>query len=138
LSAFVDTSALYATLVATEDSHRETRSAFAKLLDEGRTLWVTSYVLVESIALLQYRIGLDPVRDLDRYIVPLLTVEAVAHELHRAGMERVIREDRRHLSLVDCVSFEFMRRRGLRDAFTLDRHFAEAGYRLIPRSKRGL
>jgi len=95
LSAFVDTSALYATLVATEDSHRETRSAFAKLLDEGRTLWVTSYVLVESIALLQHRIGLDPVRDLDRYIVPLLTVEPVAHALHRAGMERLIREDRR-------------------------------------------
>ena len=132
MSAFVDTSALYAALVASENSHRDALSAFRELLAEGRTLWVTSYVLLESIALLQHRIGLAPVRDLDRHIVPLLSVEPVTRELHRAGIERLIKADRRHLSLVDCVSFEFMRGRGLSDAFTLDRHFAEAGFRLIP------
>ena len=50
-------------------------------------------------------------------------------------------ENRRRLSLVDCVSFEFMRRQGISDVLGLDRHFEEAGYRLLPHggdSRRGL
>lgn len=43
---------------------------------------------------------------------------------------------RRHaelpLSLTDAVSFEVMRIRGLRQAFTLDRHFEKVGFRIMP------
>jgi len=35
---------------------------------------------------------------------------------------------RRQLSLVDCISFEVMRRRGIKTAFTFDDHFAEQGF----------
>lgn len=35
---------------------------------------------------------------------------------------------RRALSLADCVSFEVMRRTGLRSAFAFDPHFREFGY----------
>jgi predicted nucleic acid-binding protein len=39
---------------------------------------------------------------------------------------------RLQLSLVDCVSFEIMRREGLRAAFALDDHFAGSGFELVP------
>jgi predicted nucleic acid-binding protein len=65
-------------------------------------------------------------------MVPALSVEWVSESLHRKGMERLLREDRRRLSLVDCVSLEFMDAQGLRDALALDPHFEEAGYRLLP------
>ena len=43
---------------------------------------------------------------------------------------------RRHaelpLSLTDAVSFEVMRAGGVRQAFTLDRHFEKVGYRMVP------
>jgi predicted nucleic acid-binding protein len=102
------------------------------LLNQGRTLWTTSYVLVETTALLQHRIGLAPVRDLSEALVPVLTIEWVSDVLHGRGVERLLREDRRRLSVVDCVSLEFMKVRGLSEALALDRHFAEAGYRLLP------
>jgi predicted nucleic acid-binding protein len=35
---------------------------------------------------------------------------------------------RRDLSLVDCVSFEVMRRNGITRAFAVDRHFQELGF----------
>jgi len=87
---------------------------------------------VETVALLQHRLGLAPVRDFVDHLMPVLSIEWVSEALHRKGIERLLREDRRRLSLVDCVSQEFMRSQGLRDVLALDPHFAEAGYRLLP------
>lgn len=93
-------------------------------------------MIVETLALLQHRIGLLPVRDFVEHVMPVLSVEWVNESLHRRGAERLLREDRRHLSLVDCVSLEFMRSHNLRDTLALDTHFAEAGCRLLPPARK--
>ncbi|MCY4074805.1 MAG: VapC toxin family PIN domain ribonuclease, partial [Acidobacteria bacterium] len=59
-------------------------------------------------------------------------VEWVSDELHRRGMRRLSRANRRRLSLVDCVSLEFMRQHAIEDVLGLDRHFEEAGFTLLP------
>src|SRR5689334_12110911 len=113
MSVFGDTSALYPLLVKNEVTHRAARSAFTELLEDDRPIWTTSFVLVETMALLQHRIGLSAARDFDEEIVPVLSVHWVEEDLYRRGIERLWRQDRRHLSLVDCVGFEFMKLRGL-------------------------
>jgi predicted nucleic acid-binding protein len=45
---------------------------------------------------------------------------------------RFLTAHRRGLSLVDCTTFEVMRNLGLTRAFTLDPHFAEQGFEVIP------
>jgi predicted nucleic acid-binding protein len=135
LTAFADTSGIYALLLKTEERHLEAFKAFQALLKGRRTLVTTSYVLVETAALLQHRVGLAAVRDLEERLAPLLAVEWVSGALHRKGVERLFRENRRQLSLVDCVSLEFLDAAGLRDVFALDPHFEEAGYRLLPRRR---
>lgn len=132
MSVFVDTSALYALLVRTEEDHSRVSGAFRELLEGGRVLATTNYVLVESAALLQHRFGLPAVRDLDGRIVPLLRVHWIGEDFHRQAMERLSRTDRRALSLVDCVSFVVMDVEGIRDALALDADFEREGYRLIP------
>jgi predicted nucleic acid-binding protein len=132
VSVFADTSALYALLVATEEGHAEVARAFGRLLARRQPLHTTSYVIVETIALLQHRLGLDPVRDFAESIVPVLAVEYVDENIHRKGVDRLLRESRRRLSLVDCVSLEFMRERGITAALALDRHFADAGCQVLP------
>jgi predicted nucleic acid-binding protein len=89
-------------------------------------------VLEETIALLQRRIGLAAVRDLSELIVPVLSIEWVSLSLHQRGLDRLFHENRRNLSLVDCVSFEFMKSQGIQEALALDRDFEAAGYRLLP------
>lgn len=135
MSVFVDTSALYALLVSTEERHAAVRAAFERLLRTAEPLETTSYVLVETSALLQHRIGLPAVRDLDDHLVPVLMVNWVDRALHERGMLRLRRENRRKLSFVDCVSLELMRDRGLTTALALDVHFREAGHRLVPAQK---
>ncbi len=132
MSVFVDTSGLYALLVRTEERHDDVVSALRKVLEEGRVLHTTSYVIVETVALLQHRLGLAPVRDFVEHLLPLLSIEWVTEALHRKGTEHVLREDRRRLSLVDCVSLEYIRSEGILDVLALDSHFTQAGCRLLP------
>ena len=72
------------------------------------------------------------VRALDRVVTPLMTVHWIDDDLHRTAVASLLVSDRRKLSLVDTVSFETMRRFHLGTAFTLDRHFAEQGFAILP------
>ncbi len=132
MSVFVDTSALYALLVRTEEGHTEVSAAFEDLLENGRPLVTTNYVLLESVALLQYRLGLAPVHDLEHSLVPLMTRRWIDESLHRRALERLLRTDRKKLSLVDCTSFVVMEDEGIGEALALDRDFASEGFGLIP------
>jgi len=51
--------------------------------------------------------------------------------VHERAASAVIGANRCDLSLVDAVSFEVMRQRGLNEAFAFDRHFGEAGFSLV-------
>ena len=132
MSAFADTSALYALLVRTDEAHEGVRKAFGALVQNGRPLWTTSFVVVETMALLQHRLGLAAARDFDEDILPLLHVRWVDDVLYRVGADRLWREDRRQLSLVDAVSFEFMSQQGISVALAVDPHFASAGFDVVP------
>jgi predicted nucleic acid-binding protein len=131
LTAFIDTSALYPMLVRTDARHTDVVRAFERIAKRGQTLWTTSCVLLEATALLQHRVGLSAVRDLWDAIVPVCSVEWVSAALHRRGLDRLYREDRRKLSLVDCVSFEVMRDKGIEAVLAVDPHFEQLGFRLL-------
>jgi uncharacterized protein len=128
LSVFVDTSGLVAMLDADEERHAVAAAEWSRLVETDEVLVATNYVLLETFALVQRRLGLDAVRLLVRDVVPLLQIEWVGEETHVAAVAVLMAANRRSLSLVDCASFETMRRRGLTRAFAFDQHFVEQGF----------
>lgn len=82
---FIDTSALYAYLVGDDEQHGRVARATRGLLDGRRPLLTTSYVVLETTALLQPRIGLAAVRDFAEHVLPVLSVAWVSEALHRRG-----------------------------------------------------
>lgn len=132
MSTFVDTSALLAVLDADDAQHARATRAWYELLDSGQPLVTTSYVLVETTALAQARLGLGATHLLNEDVVPVLGVTWVDEGLHRTAMTALLTARRRDLSLVDCVSFEAMRRLGAGRAFAFDRHFRQQGFALVP------
>ena len=84
MSVFADTSSIYAAMVRTEDRHRESLAILEGLLSDGRVVQTTNYVVLETIALLQHRIGMEPARDFEEQILPLMSVSWVDKELHLA------------------------------------------------------
>jgi predicted nucleic acid-binding protein len=132
MAVFVDTSALYALMDADDDFNRVAGAQWASLLNGGETLVSTNYVLVETLALVQRRLGMAAAARLQMDIVPVLDIHWVDESTHRSAIGALLIAGQRGLSLVDCVSFEIMRGRGIDRAFAFDADFASAGFNLLP------
>lgn len=132
MSLFVDTSALFALLDGDEPRHPDVVAAWQSVTGDGRSLFTSNYVLVETFALIQRRLGIQAVHGFADAFVPLLQPVWVDEELHAAAIASLFTAAQRHLSLVDCVSFELMRRLGLTDVLALDADFARQGFNLLP------
>ncbi len=126
-TVFADTSGLLALLVPTDTAHAAARRAFASLRRRSAVLRTTSYVLVETYALCERRLGLAAVRAFREGFEPLLDVRWVDDGLHQRGLDLLLSRKKRGLSLVDAVSFVTAAEEGLGEAFAFDRHFAEEG-----------
>lgn len=130
-AVFADTSGLLAALNAKDDNHARAQRAFARLRARQAPLVSTSFVLVETYALVGRRLGLDAVRSFRADFAPLLEVVWVDDTLHNAGLDLLLERRQRLLSLVDAVSFVTMRQRSMEEAFAFDPHFEREGFSLV-------
>ena len=130
-AVFADTSGLLALLNRTDDNHARAERAFGNLRVREVSLVSTSYVLVETYALVGRRLGLDAVRSFRADFAPLIDVVWVDETLHDAGLDMLLDRRKRLLSLVDAVSFIVMRQRSMAEAFAVDPHFEQEGFSLV-------
>lgn len=128
---FVDTSVLFPFLDRDADDHGKAVAALTPVLAERRGV-THNYVVVEAEALVQRRLGGAVVRRLVHDVLPLIEIAWITPELHARAVESHLGDLRRRTSLVDHASFVVMRERGIEDAVALDRHFAQAGFRVSP------
>lgn len=131
MTTFVDTSALYAVLDAGDPNHTEAARTFGALATT-EPLVTHNYVLVESISLVQRRLGTDAVGTLVHDLLAPVDVAWVDVELHERALSAMAAARRRHVSLVDWTSFEVMRQRAIVSAFVFDADFAEQGFTTVP------
>ena len=127
---FGDTSGFFALLARDDYMHIRAKLNFAHFGAHNFRILTTSYVLLETTALLLRRIGLEAVSDFQAKIVPLLEIVWVDAEWHARGLQRLFTVGRKDVSLVDCLSFEVMEARNLQTAFAFDKHFEETGFTL--------
>ena len=129
---FVDTSAFYALLDGDDAEHSRGLKLWEREPPGEGGLVTTNYVVLESMALLQSRLGMPAVRVFRDAILPLVRIEWIDEVIHAQAVSAFIATDRRGLSLVDLSSFETMRRLEIRSAFTFDRHFRKYGFETVP------
>ena len=127
----MDTSAFYALLDRDDANHQKAKKAWTDLLRAEHSLVTNNYILVETFALLQNRLGIEAVRGFQEDVLPLIHIEFVSPEMHRSGIAALLSASRRSLSLVDCVSFEIIRSSGIKTVFAFDQHFKEQGFIIL-------
>ena len=132
MSIFLDTSGLLAIINADDKYHVHAKKSWIEIISNNEYLLTTNYIIIETISLLQSRIGFDAVHTLHEDIIPVLHLQFINEAIHNAAMSALVTASRRNLSFVDCASFECMRRLGIKKAFTFDSHFSEQGFECIP------
>ena len=97
MNVFIDTSAFYAVLDRDDDNHQKAKKAWIDQVRSENILVTTNYVLVETFALLQHRLGMDAVRGFQDDVTPLVNIEFVTFEIHRVGASALLSASRRNL-----------------------------------------
>jgi predicted nucleic acid-binding protein len=132
LVTFVDSSAFYAYLDARDGNHQLARSTLTQLIETRDDLVTNNYVVVESSALIQRRLGAQAVLVFLDDIVPVVRISWIDESMHRLATAAMLASLNRGVSLVDHASFVTMRRLGIQRAFAFDADFGSQGFELIP------
>ncbi len=131
---FVDTSAWVAISDSNETRHAQAAALYREFL-AGPTLLVTSLpVIAEAQILIRRRLGgqaagafLKNVNESSRIQI---LFPGQAEETEAKGILQKYHDQ--DFSLADGISFALMKKEKINEAFTYDRHFATAGFVVLP------
>ena len=120
-----DSSAILALLDADDADHERAMVIAGQIASERRPVFITNYIEVEAHALLLRRLGRAIAREW--LLTGGLPVLRALPEEEDRGREIIARHSDKDWSLCDAISFAFLDVRGIRRAFTFDRHFLQYG-----------
>lgn len=130
-TVFLDTVGLVAVWDEADQWHDAAEKAFARIMLERRRFMTTSFVLLEwgnMAARRPYRNEVSVLRRKlelrEELIVP------TEHDL-QAAWDAYDRGEAGQAGIVDHVSFQVMRRFGITEAFTNDKHYQAAGFAVL-------
>lgn len=131
---FVDTSAWYPLAVRRDPAHDSVAAVLRERVRHGARVVTTNLVVAETHALLLRRTTRAAALAFVGHVArpPNLVVYGTPQLDAQAVVEWLERYDDQDFSLTDGVSFAVMTERGITDALALDRHFAGAGFRVLP------
>jgi uncharacterized protein len=132
---FVDTSAWLALADSRDRDHTRAIGFHHRILrgEFGKQV-TTNYVLTETLTIPRRRLGLPQAVEFANAVRTGKEVELfwVGPIHHAEAIELMSTQAEQQWSLTDCTSFVIMGSMGIRDVFTFDRDFAQAGLTARP------
>ena len=137
MSVFVDTSAYYAAVDRRDASHAAVAATIRELFATRRRLTTSNAVLFELHGLLLNRLGRRVALATVGELRVSQTIVRVRERDETRAEEILTRYEDKDFSLTDALSFAVMEPLGIGAALTLDRHFAQFGWVIIPVAEVG-
>jgi len=130
--ALMDTSAFYALISSTDAFHARAKLSYERLLDWEWELWTTSYILVETSALVHHRVGFEPLKTfMETILSGIVHVLWVENAIHSEAWRRMMGRQGREFSLVDWTTMVVAERLKA-SVFTFDQGFRQEGILIFP------
>ena len=131
---FVDTGAWFAIQVTDDANHEAARLVLPAVVHACRSLVTSNRIVGETYTLLRLSRGY---RAAKRFLDTLgqsgkLERLFVTEHLERQAYEILHGYADHPFSFVDATSFVAMKALGIKDAYTFDKHFAAAGFAVLP------
>ena len=129
---YVDTGAFLARYITKDQYHKEALRLWGKLAKSGTKCATSNGVLFETLTLMARRAGYAFAAERARniYSSEVVTILRSAQEDEWVAIGLFEKYADQEMSFIDCASFALMRKAGIEQAFTFDRHFEMAGFRL--------
>lgn len=131
---FVDTAGWMMLADASDPGHEAARLARDAWLKDGGVFVSSDFVLDETLTLIRVRLGLDAAERWLEQVDPSRRLVWEWIDPTRAERARrwFFRWRDKEFSFTDCTSFVLMQERRIAAALTSDRHFAQAGFQVVP------
>jgi len=110
-----------------DPNHLSACEKFDRALNFSEGFLLHNYILIESAALMQARLGLQAAL-LFLNDAKAFQIEWVDSALHHEAMKELERIGKRGISFVDCTSFLVMKRRRIQKALAFDPDFHDQGF----------
>ena len=135
---FVDTAAWVAAADSKDAAGSAVREARDQWLSSGGYLTTTDYVIDETLTTIRFRLSLDAAEAWWRQIdnSTRLRIELIDEMRRERARTLFFRYRDKEFSFTDCCSFVLMRELRIRRALTLDHHFRQMGFEVIPQTQR--
>lgn len=132
---FIDTGAWFACFYKRDQHHSDSVRIWHHTEHSRIRLFTTNHILDELATLLARRTSyhfsgnkLKDIYDSD------IRIERPSEKDELDALDFFLKYADQEISFTDCLSFVVMRKLGIRQVFTFDRHFEYAGFELIPSS----
>ena len=134
-SLFLDANFVIALEVSDDQHHNEATGYWKTLIDIPISLVTTSYVFDEVVAFLNSRRQHDKAVRVGNNLRNAANIELVQVDepLFYEAWSYFGQHTDKTYSLTDCVSFVLMKRLGIAEALTFDKHFVQAGFTKLPK-----
>jgi predicted nucleic acid-binding protein len=132
--AFLDTGYVLALELVNDQNHRPVTDHWSRVSNGLPSLVTTSYVFDEIVTFFNSRGHHGKAVEVGNNLLQSTAVRMVPvdEELLQLGWRYLICHQDKRYSLTDCISFVVMDRLGIASAFTVDRHFEQAGFQIEP------
>ncbi|MCY7346208.1 MAG: type II toxin-antitoxin system VapC family toxin [Pyrinomonadaceae bacterium] len=127
---FADSSGWLGLVNTTDSVHQKATQIYDSKYAEGYNFITHQGILLEvgnslsGLRLRQSAVGLKNKLEKSQRV----EIRQLDNELYKAGWKLYAERTDKNWGIVDCISFVLMERLNIREAFTADRHFEQAGY----------
>lgn len=131
---FLDTGYLIALEASDDQYHGQALEHWQVLKKRIPLLVTTSYVFDETTTFFNCRDKHAKAVKIGERLLQSTTVEFthISNEPFESGWKIFKHYSDKRYSLTDCISFVVMEREGIRDVLSFDKHFEQAGFRMLP------
>ncbi len=131
---FLDTSYIIALEIKNENSHQQVLQNWRTLASAQPFLVTTTYIFDEVVTFFNSRKLHHKAVEIGNRLLESPDIELIEinHNLFSQGWQYFQKYQDKFYSLTDCLSFIVMANRNISTALTLDNHFVQAGFQILP------
>jgi uncharacterized protein len=131
---FLDANYIIALEASDDQHHHSAQNHWTKLLESPPAIVTTSYVLDEVVPFLNSKRQHSKAVRVGNNLLTASPIQLihVDEALFYDGWHYFEQHADKTFSLTDCISFVLMKRFGIVEALTFDRHFEQAGFKKLP------